>query len=132
LDLRESFRSMPVMDFVALFNGLRNHWGPHEENTALLLEAERYRLELDWADRTVDPASPEVKAARQEAEKAGIKPPSHPLIPPIAQRPREIADLRIQQYLDDVAAANAAPNTAPREKVMVPLKEWEHAMGLDA
>jgi hypothetical protein len=116
---------MPAVDLVDLVNGL-SHWGPHEENTALLYEAERYKLELDWADRTVDPESPDVKAARREAELAGIKPPAHPLIPPIAQRPREIADLRIQQYLDDVAAAN----TAPREKVMVSLDEWEHAIGL--
>lgn len=116
---------MPAVDLVDLVNGL-DHWGPHEENTAQLLETERYKLELDWADRTIDPASPEVKAARREAEMAGIKPPSHPLIPPIAHRPREIADLRIQQYLDEVAAAN----TAPREKVLVSLDEWEHAMGL--
>lgn len=118
LDLRECFQTMPAADLVDLLAGL-DYWGPHEENTALLLEAERYKLDLSWADRTIDPNDPEVKAARRASEH--VKPPTRPMIPPIANRPAEIADLRIQQYLDQLTAYRASG----REKVLVPLDEFD-------
>jgi hypothetical protein len=121
LDLRESLRTLPAVDLVALVNDLDGHWGPHEENTALLLEAQHYALELAWADRTVDPNDREVIRARREAERAGIKPPPHPLIPPIANRPPEVAELRLQQYVEQVAAHQ----TPAAEKTMVSLDEFD-------
>lgn len=121
LDLRVSLQTTPALDLVALVNELDGHWGPHEENTALLLEAQRYALELAWADRTVDPNDREVIRARREAERAGIKPPAHPLIPPIANRPAEVAELRLQQYVEQIAAHQAPPS----EKVMVSLDEFD-------
>lgn len=127
LDLRESLQSMPAADFVTLVNDLDSRWGPHEENTALLLEAERYKLDLLWADRTVDPNDREVIRERREAERAGVKPPKHPMIPPIANRPPELAELRLQQYVEQIAAHR----TPDREKVMVSLDEFDAAIGLD-
>jgi hypothetical protein len=50
-----------------LSDGL-SHWGPHEENTALLLEAQAYALELVWADRTTDPDDPAVKRDRHQGQ----------------------------------------------------------------
>lgn len=117
---------MPAVDLVDLADGL-DHWGPHEENTAQLLEAERYKLDLLWADRITDPNDQEVRRARLEAERAGIKPPKHPMIPPIAQRPAAVADLRIRQWLDEMAAYQ----TPEREKSMVTLDEFDAALGLD-
>lgn len=126
LNLRECFQHMPAVELVCLIDGLEP-WGPHEENTALLLEAERYKLDLAWADRTVDPNDREVIRARREAERAGIKPPRHPMIPPIANRPPEIADLRLQQYLDQITAHQEGG----REKVLVSLDEFDASLGLD-
>jgi hypothetical protein len=116
---------MPAVDLVELVNGLQ-HWGPHEENTALLYEAERYKLDLAWADRTIDPNDPEVIKARREAESAGIKPPRHPMIPPVAHRPPELAQLRLEQYIEQVAAQEKKPE---RERVMVSLDEFDAVLG---
>lgn len=115
---------MPAVDFVSLVNGL-DHWGPHEENTALLYEAERYKLDLAWADRTIDPNDPEVIRARREAERSGIKPPRHPVIPPVANRPAELAEQRLQEYVEQIAAQQ----TPKREKTMVSLDEFDAVLG---
>lgn len=85
------------------------HWGPHEENTALLLEAQAYALELTWADRTTDPDDPAVKRERAQAKKAGIKPPPHPLIPPVAHRPDSLAKKRLDEYIEAVEKYRAGP-----------------------
>lgn len=124
LDLRECVQTMPAVDLVDLVNGL-DHWGAHEENTALLLEAERYKLDLLWADRTVDPNDREVIRARREAEVAGIKPPRHPMIPPIANRPPEIAEQRLQEYVEQIAAQQ----TPEHEKTLVSLAEFDAVIG---
>lgn len=115
---------MPAVDIVDLVNGLQ-HWGPHEENTALLLEAQHYALELAWADRTIDPNDPEAIKARRDAERAGVKPPPHPMIPPVAHRPPELAEQRLQQYVEQITAHR----TPQREKVMVSLDEFDALIG---
>jgi hypothetical protein len=89
---------MPAVDFVDLVNGLSDHWGPHEENTARLLEAQAYRLELDWADRTVDPNDDETRRARAQAKRDGIKPPPHPMVPPVALRPPKLAEQAYEEF----------------------------------
>lgn len=81
-------------------------WGPHEENTAELLEVQSYLLELAWVDRTTNPDDPEVKAERRKAEASGIKPPKRPLVPPIAHRPKKLAEQRFEDYLSKLAEAN--------------------------
>jgi hypothetical protein len=105
--------------------GLR-HWGPHEENTARLLEIESYRLELDWADRTVDPDDAEARRARAEARRNGVKPPKNAPVPPIALRPKSIAEQRYQQYLDSLQ-----PPARPKPVlVSMSRREFDEAMGL--
>lgn len=82
-------------------------WGPHEENTAQLLEVQSYQLELAWIDRTFDPNDQEVKRERLAAERAGIKPPKKPIVPPVALRPKSIAEQRFQEYVDQLAKHQA-------------------------
>lgn len=74
-------------------------WGANEENTAALLEVQSYLLDLEWAQRTTDPDDPAVKAEREQARLKGITPPKRPLVPPIALRPKRLAEQRYEEYL---------------------------------
>jgi hypothetical protein len=135
---------MPAVDFVAyvhrltrirdaalydlLSDGL-SHWGPHEENTALLYEHQAYALELLWSDRTADPDDPAVKRERAQAKRAGIKPPPHPLIPPVAHRPDSLAEQRLREYLDQVQQYRAGP---PPEVKYLTSNDFDRELGLTA
>lgn len=77
-------------------------WTDHEENTALLLEHFSHEVGLDWSDRTVDPDDPDVAARREEAEVRGLKPPTVPLIPPMAHRPLRAARRRMERFVRDI------------------------------
>lgn len=101
-------------------------WDAHKENTARLLEIESYKLELAWIDRITDPDDREVRRERLEAERAGIKPPPHPMVPPIAMRPAGIGEERLQEYLDAVSAFGPPP----REPRLVDMDEFDRVMGL--
>jgi hypothetical protein len=101
-------------------------WDAHKENTARLLEIEAYKLELAWIDRTTDPNDKDVKRERLKAERAGIKPPPHPMVPPIAMRPPEIREERLQEYLD--VLASLCP--AARETQLVGTDEFDELLGL--
>lgn len=101
-------------------------WDAHKENTARLLEIEAYKLELAWIDRTTDPDDKDVKRERLEAERAGIKPPPHPMIPPIAMRPPEISEQRVQEYLDGMAEFRPPS----REARQVGTDEFDELLGL--
>lgn len=103
------------------------HWGPHEENTARLLEAQAYALELAWVDRITDPDDPAVKRERAQAKRAGIKPPRHPLVPPVAHRPDAVAELRLKEYLDAIARYSTRP--APDVKYLSSA-EFDRELGL--
>ena len=81
-------------------------WGPHEENTALLLEVQNYQLELAWVDRITNPDDPKVKEERRKADASGIKPPRKPLVPPIAHRPKKLAEQRYEEYLHSLTEAS--------------------------
>jgi len=135
---------MPAVDLVAyvhrltrirdaalydlLSDGL-SHWGPHEENTALLLEAQTYALDLIWADRTTDPDDPDVKRERAQAKKAGVKPPPHPLIPPVAHRPDSLAAQRLREYIEKVEKYRAGP---PPEVKYLSSNDFDRELGLTA
>jgi hypothetical protein len=133
---------MAATDLVAYFQRLRriresavydllsdglSHWGPHEENTALLLEAQAYSLELAWVDRTTDPDDPAVKRERAQAKRAGIKPPPHPLIPPVAHRPDSLAERRLREYIDAVEKYRAGP---PPEVKHLTSSQFDRELGL--
>lgn len=106
-------------------------WGPHEENTALLLDIQSYELELAWADRTIDPEDREVRRERLEAKRNGIKPPKHPLVPPVARRPHDLAQERLQQYLEQVAEQQTAQQPETTAGI-VSMSEFNRKLGLVA
>jgi hypothetical protein len=91
---------MPGSELVNLVLQLDTEWGPHEENTALLLETLTAQLDWGWADRTIDPDDPEVQAERRKHGKT--KPPPHPILRPVAWRPNKEAAERLDTYVDEL------------------------------
>ncbi|WP_409186495.1 hypothetical protein F9C11_20590 [Amycolatopsis sp. VS8301801F10] len=102
-------------------------WGPHEENTARLLEAQEYALQLTWNDRTIDPDDPELRKERAIAKKNGLKPPPFPMIPPSAIRPPKLAQARVDAYMAEVQRYQNPPKPEPQ---MITLDEFERAKGI--
>jgi hypothetical protein len=116
---------MPASRLVALILGLDDHWGPHEENTARLLEAQSYALEFAYADRTIDPEDPAVKAERARNKKR--KPPPHPIVPPVAFRPKRYADERMAEYVEQIG------KYLPKQEPVDPFEQlalWKSQRGL--
>lgn len=131
---------MPAVDLLALIrklppgsalareeSGELADWDPHKENTARLLEIESYKLEMAWIDRTTDPDDPAVKRERAQAKRNGIHPPPHPLVPPVALRPAELAQSRLDDYLAEVQKYS----TPTRERRQVGTSEFDKLMGLN-
>lgn len=96
MSLRVALKSMPGSELVNLVLQLDTEWGPHEENTALLLETLTAQLDWGWADRTIDPNDPEVQAERRKH--ANRKPPPRPILRPVAWRPSKEANERLDAY----------------------------------
>jgi hypothetical protein len=128
---------MPARDLLSLIrtlpadSALSRHelgdlagWDMHRENTALLVEAMRYWLDVDWAGRTTDPDDPQVVRDRAEARRAGIRPPSHPIIPPIAHRPESLAAQRAAEY------ERLLRQQRPSTKRLVSSDEFDQLLGL--
>jgi hypothetical protein len=116
---------MPASRLVALILGLDDHWGPHEENTARLLEAQSYALEFAYADRTIDPEDPAVKAERARNKKR--QPPPHPIVPPVAFRPKRYADERMAEYVEQIG------KYLPKQEPVDPFEQlalWKAQRGL--
>lgn len=101
-------------------------WSAHEENTAVLLEVQSYLLDLEWTQRTTDPDDPAVKAEREKARASGIRPPKRPLVPPIALRPKRLAEQRYEEYLQKLAEAQ----TPQRVREHLDSDEFDKRMGL--
>ena len=82
--------------------------------------------DLEWARETTDPNDPQISRQRLEEKRRGIKPPPHPLIPPVAHRPPGIAQDRLNQYL-----AQLTERTGPqRVRSSVSRHEFDEALGL--
>jgi len=116
---------MPAVELVALIRGL-DSWGEHEENTARLLDIRAYELGLAWHDRTTDPNDPETLRARAQAKRAGLKPPEHPLVPPVALRPAGAAERRLAEYIAEAEQYQPQP-AGPRQ---VSSDKFDKALGL--
>jgi hypothetical protein len=106
-----------------LLLGDRAEWGADEENRARLLEVEAYRLDLQWIDRTTDHDDPTVRREMLQAKRDGVRPPTRPIIPPAALRPNDLADERMQDWINQLAA------TAPKPaKELVTLDEFDRVV----
>lgn len=136
-----SWQTLPAVDFVALVHqlvampgsALRRQllgdsagWGPHEENTARLLDLTEHEIQTAWTDRITDPEDPEVRREREQAKRSGQKPPPSPLILPLALRPQKLAEQRFSEYVE--AAAKLVPQ---RVKESVSSNEFDAALGLE-
>jgi hypothetical protein len=113
---------MPYRDLVTLIGDL-SHWGPHEENTATLLDVLYHGHDLSWADRVTDPD--EAEAERRQAKRSRISPPKHPIVPPVAARPPRVADRRMQEYVDALT-----PYLPPPPDPWELLAQWERSIGI--
>lgn len=142
MDLRAAFRELPVQDLIALIRklppgsclareelGAWADWDAHKENTARLLEIESYKLQLSWVDRITDPEDPEVKRERAQAKRAGVTPPRDPMVPPIAMRPGDISEQRLQEYLDRLAEHQAS--SSPKSIQAGSRAAFDQAWGLE-
>ncbi|NCL75690.1 hypothetical protein [Rhodococcus sp. YH1] len=72
-----------------------------------------YWLTSEYRSWITDPNDPQVKQEREMQRRSGRRPPPMPLIPPVALRPADIAELRRRQYADAVAAH--APESGERK-----------------
>lgn len=84
------------------------------ENLAMLVDREHYWLTSEYASWTTDPDDAEVKAARAQRKRDGIKPPPRPLLTPVACRAPEATARLLEQHLADVARYSK-----PAEKLSV-------------
>lgn len=125
MDLRTALRDLPVVDLVDLVDGL---WSDADENAALLLEWQAHAATVEWQRLTVDPDDPEVKAAREAAKAAGLKPPPVPLIVPMARRPWRQQQRRALEFGADVEvyapAAEAADEASDASTIDSFLDTW--------
>lgn len=76
-------------------------WGHLAENVARLVDLMTAWLNYEYQSWTADPD--EVEAQRKLKRRMGIKPPSSPLIQPVASRPMSLHE----KYLDAFAAVAA-------------------------
>jgi hypothetical protein len=131
---------MPVVDLVALVRGLppdsataraelgdMAHWGPHEENTARFLDVMNSWLEYEYSRWTTDPEDQEFQAEMRARKRAGIKPPPHPVIMPVAMRPESLAAARLEQYIEESTRHQMSTDRGPH---MVSKAEFDAALGL--
>jgi hypothetical protein len=116
--------SNPKSALADLISDGESSWTATDENLALLLEIQSYQLELNWVDRITDPDDPEVKRERALARKT--RPPEHPLVPPVAVRPRRIAEQRYETYLEKLMQQQIPD----RVRQQVDSDEFDRLMGL--
>ncbi|MGW0043479.1 hypothetical protein [Rhodococcus sp. NPDC003348] len=80
------------------------------ENVAMLVDREHYWLTSEYASWTTDPDDSEVKAARAQRKRDGVKPPPRPLLAPIARRSTAATAELLAQHLADVARYTKLPD----------------------
>jgi hypothetical protein len=142
-DALESFAAVDMPDIIRQLIATRGsamrreilgdyaEWGAHEENTARLLDVREYELELAWADRTFDPDDRETRRERLEAKRRGIKPPPHPLVPPVAHRPAQLAEAILSRYLETVKQQQVEKERGPIRRT-VSMTRFNEINGLTA
>lgn len=110
-DFAAHVRRLRDIEGSALAKRLGTDWSAHAENTARLYDLSAWRSELEWADRTIDPEEARRRAA--QAKRDGRKPPEHPIIPPVAVRPEQLAKRRLDAYLSEISAHVGSSTPVP-------------------
>ena len=64
----------------------------------MLLDRDDFWLNSEYRSWITDPEDPEVKRAQAMRKARGIKPPQHPILAPVALRPKQFAEIRRKQY----------------------------------
>ncbi len=110
-----------------------DEWTDTEENLARLVDLMHYWLGSEYAGWVTDPNDPEVIRARAERKRSGIKPPSEPLVTPVARRPvaaqmdavRRLNEQihRVAPHLAEPVEQPQAPAPAAGERKKITLKE---------
>lgn len=106
-----------------LIDGLEPEWTHTDENIARLVDREDYWLNSEYASWTTDPDDPEVKAAREHRKESGAKPPSHPILYPVALRPPAIHNHLAQQVADQLAQAYPTAQPQPRKTTIASARD---------
>lgn len=96
-------------------------WSHTDENLAALVDLLTYWLTSEYAGWVTDPDDPEVKAARAERKRSGIKPSPVPLIQPVAQRPPQALRAARQRLRALQAAHQPSPAPTPGESPIAAL-----------
>lgn len=86
-------------------------WNHLAANMAELVDLMHFWLHSEYAKWIYDPESPEAKA---EAKRRKPKPPSSPIIPPVAHRPPSVAEKYIENYLDRVQLVGDVKSVSPQ------------------
>jgi len=112
-DLRIDLATRPAVDVVAVVKQLvaqkgtclrrallgDDDWGPHEENTARLLDALYYQQEQAWIDRITDPDDQAIARERALRKAGRSRPPEDPPIRPVALRPEGVTQALLDEYV---------------------------------
>jgi hypothetical protein len=110
-------------------------WSLLDENVAQLVDLVAHQIETEWTDRVTDPDDPEVKQARARAKAAGIRPPRHAPVVPVALRPAGVGEQLMRAYAARMAefqvpdAAPARGDSAESGDVLDTLAAWSMRMG---
>ncbi|MBX4168041.1 hypothetical protein K3M35_05090 [Rhodococcus sp. DMU2021] len=88
----------------------------------MLLDRDDYWLNSEYAQWTTDPNDPEVKRAREERK--NVKPPPHPIIAPVALRPKDMAEIRRKQYMEALL-----PKVQVKAEKKLTAREFAQMMG---
>ena len=68
------------------------------ENLAMLVDREDFATSFDYISGVTDPDDPEIVRERALRKKHNIKPPPHPIYPPVAQRDPKVTAELIERY----------------------------------
>lgn len=89
-------------------------WNHLAANVADLVDLMTYWLHSEYAKWIHDPEDPATKRAEAERKRKKIKPPSEPLIQPVAHRPPSVAGKYAEQYLTRLSELGPSAGAEPR------------------
>jgi len=122
-DLSSAIHSLPP-DSATVREELGDLWDYNHmaANIAMLVDLVSYQVHTDYAKSIYDPEDP----ANKNAPK--VKPPEHPIIPPVAFRPPSVAEKHVEQYAEALINAGEKSQDSAQESG----KQWVSSAEFDA